>query len=219
MNGKTMRPFGLLLMAAIIAGYGLSAAADALGTCRELSGDGERLACYDAVVPDPADAAALLTQLLGDPEAIGKDYDVLGNSATIAALLPGHWQLWHWKDAQGLLAGDLLAKSCARSPVVIAAMGGNPYAFTVTRQSTKHGAIHVQDLILSTRSRFAYATDLPGTLQHLGIDPQTMGFMIVAPTFERAVGEATYLRLSDDVLLAIDSAAGETLVMLRCPAQ
>jgi len=49
--------------------------------------------------------------MLGDPEAIGKDYDILGNAEAVWNLLPGRWLITPWKFAQDMLDEALSARN------------------------------------------------------------------------------------------------------------
>lgn len=210
----------IILVAATTAALTLPAAAKSLKDCRALAGEAERLACYDALEPAAGvDAAALLQQLLGDPEAIGKDYEVFGNSAEVFKMLPGRWVVGHVNTTRSMVGNSQeLQKACEKIAVDIAPSAEDPYTLTVMRQDPKLGAMHLRDLLLAARWRLGEATHLGATLDFLRLNPETTGWGPVRPFLTRAVSLSTYLPLTPDLLLTIDGANGEMGLLLRCPA-
>lgn len=208
---------GAVLFAATLAPPAL---AESLTGCRSLATDAERLACYDSLDPSAVDPRALVVRLLGDPKAIGKDYDVLGNAGEVFHLLPGRWLVTRASDSLSVLEdGEKLRKFCEKSGVDIAYSTRDPFTLNVTRDDPKKGTLHLRDLMISTRWRLAEATDMAGTLEWLGLDPKKQGLRAAQSVLTRAVTQATYLPLTADVLLLIDADSGEMGTMLRCPAQ
>jgi hypothetical protein len=214
-----MRVTVLTIVCCLLAAASAPAVGQTLAACRAVAGEAERLACYDALDPAAAvDPASLLQTLLGDPDAIGKDYEVLGNSGEVFRMLPGRWVVAHINASRSLLTdGEDFQKGCAKAAVEIAQSSDDPYALTVTRHDPKKGSLHLRDILLSTRWRLAESTNLGTTLGWLGLKPESQGLGPARPFLMRAVSLATYLPLSPDVVLTIDSAGGEMGLMLRCP--
>ncbi|HKY94994.1 MAG TPA: hypothetical protein VJL84_06785 [Kiloniellales bacterium] len=210
-----------LLAFLMIVTLGASAfAAETLKSCREVFGKAERLACYDGLDPATAvDPRALLLRLLGNPASLGKDYDVLGNSGEVFKLLPGRWVVAPWPAALDFLdGGKKFVQACEKVAVDIAFSSDDFFAATVTRDDPKLGAIHLRDILLATRWRLAEATDLEGTFAYLGLKAESQKLGPARSILARATSQATYLPLTNDVLLTIDALSGEMAVMQRCPA-
>jgi hypothetical protein len=210
----------ILAFCLIVTLGGSATAAETLKSCREITPKAERLACYDGLDPATAmDPHALLLRLLGNPAKLGKDYDVLGNSAEVFKLLPGRWLIAPWTTALSFFDDDAdFLKACEKVGVDIAYSSDDFFAATVTRDDPKKGAIHLRDILLSTRWRLAEATDLEGTFSYLGLKAESQKLGPARSVLARAATQATYLPLTDDVLLTIDALSGEMTVMQRCPA-
>jgi hypothetical protein len=200
---------------------GLSASAETLKSCQAITSPDKRLACYDSLDAATAvDPHALLLQLLGDPAKLGKDYDVLGNSAEVFKLLPGRWLIASWTTALSIIEdGDAtFLKACEKTGFDIAFSSDDFFSATVTRQDPKKGALHLRDITLSTRWRLAEATDIEATFDYLGLKAESGKLGPARWVLARAVAMVTYLPLTSDVLLTIDALSGEMGLMLRCPA-
>jgi hypothetical protein len=213
-----MRRFAFVF--ALLAALAPPAAAETLQDCRGITSATKRLDCYDALDANAVDPHALLLRLLGDPKKIGKDYDVLGNAGEVFHLLPGRWVMGPWTNGLGFLEDrEKLLKACDKVGSDIAYSTRDPFTLEVTRQDPKKGTLHLRDIMLSTYWRLGQATDMAGTLDWLGLDPKQQGLNAARSVLSRPVSLATYLPITRDVLLLIDSQAGEVGVMLRCPAE
>ena len=204
----------------LIVALGGSATAETLKSCRDITKADKRLACYDSLDAATAvDPHALLLQLLGDPARIGKDYDVLGNSAEVFKLLPGRWVTGSWTNALIFLEDqETFQKACTKVAVDIAFSSDDFFSATVTRQDPKKGALHLRDITLSTRWRLAEATDIEANFDYLGLKAESGKLGPARWLLARAAAMVTYLPLTRDVLLTIDALSGEMGLMLRCPA-
>jgi len=207
--------FALLLVAALPP----LAAADTLQSCREIKSSTQRLDCYDALDANAVDPRALLLRLLGDPDRIGKDYNLLGNAGEVFKLLPGRWLTAPWTSTLSFLDdNEKFLKACQKVGVDIVFSTDDLFTLNVSRQHPKKGTIHLSDIMLSSYWRLAEATDIGGTLDWLGLDPQKQGLQTMRTVLEHSVRLAAYLPLTRDVVLMVDSQNGEMGVMLRCPA-
>lgn len=209
-----------ILALALTAALVLPAQGETLKSCRAIDAKEKRLACYDGLDAATAvDPHALLLQLLGDPERIGKDYDVLGNSAEVFKLLPGRWVVASWNNALPFLENaETFQKACAKVAVDIAFSSDDYFSATVTREDPKHGTLHLRDITLSARWRLAESTNLETAFKYLGLKAESGKLGPAKTTIARSAVLATYLPLTKDVLLTIDSLSGEMGLMLRCPA-
>jgi len=213
-----MRRFAFIFV--LLAALAPAAAAETLQDCRKMTSATKRLDCYDALDANAVDPHALLLRLLGDPQKIGKDYDLLGNAGEVFHLLPGRWLAGSWNATADFLDDrEKFLKACARGGVDIAYDTGDLFTLSVTRQDPKKGTIHLRDLMLSTYWRLGEATDIGGTFDWLGLDPQKQGLNAARSVLARPVGFAAYLPVTRDVVLRIDSQVGEIGLLLRCPAQ
>jgi hypothetical protein len=205
-----------LLFAALLA----PASADTLKSCREIVLKTERLACYDGLDPITAgDPTGLLLRLLGDPKKIGKDYDVLANSGEVMKLLPGRWVITTWTNSLDFLNdGATFAKACEKVAVDIAFSSDDFFTATVTRNDPKRGLLHLRDIMLGARWRLAEVTHLEATFEYLGLKPESGKLGPLRSVLGRATAQATYLPITNDLLLTIDALSGEMVVMQRCPA-
>jgi hypothetical protein len=213
-----MRRLALALV--LLAALAPAASAQTLQNCREISSATKRLDCYDALDANAVDPHALLLRLLGDPKKIGKDYDLLGNAGEVFHLLPGRWLMGPWGTGLGFLEDrEKFLKACDRIGVDIAYSSRDLFTLSVTRQDPKKGTIHLRDLMLSTYWRLGEATDIGGTFDWLGLDPKQQGLNAARSVLARPVSLATYLPVTRDAVLRIDSQAGEVGLLLRCPAE
>ena len=205
-----------LLFAALLA----PASAETLKSCREIVLKAERLACYDELDPITAgDPTGLLLRLLGDPKKIGKDYDVLANSGEVMKLLPGRWVITSWTNSLDFLNdGATFAKACEKVAVDIAFSSDDFFTATVTRNDPKRGLLHLRDIMLGARWRLAEVTHLEATFEYLGLKPESGKLGPLRSVLSRATSQATYLPITNDLLLTIDALSGEMVVMQRCPA-
>lgn len=166
---------------------------------------------------DEKSDAATLKQLLGDPQAVGKDYLMLGNSAALLSALPGRWLMTGWSVVADFVEGDKVAKACAKNGVDIAPSGRDVYALTATGLIRKETG-PLFDLLWTGGNSFVMVRNLQNTLERFGLDPAKQGLAPAFGTIHRAVQRFTFLAVSDTTLVAVPEDGAEAQVLLRCPA-